>query len=581
MKNFSTLAELILFQADKYNNPKAFNFKEDGQVRSFSNQKFKEDCFHFACGLRELGIHKNQRIANFSYQNPIWLIVDLGSILAGAITVPIFFNISKENLLYEISDSDVKYVFTDNREFCETAKKENIDIKIITYGFKTKDTISFEDVMQSGKQAAQDEKYDFETLVKKTDPQDLATIIYTSGSTGRPKGIELTHQNLVSQIKDTATFFPLPKADIALSFLPLAHIFERMVMMFYITRGISIHFADDVKNVAKLLKEIRPNLMTVVPRVLEKVFIGIEDGINSENFFKKIIGKIALKRALSKNVKTLPNIFDAIFDTLIYKKFRAALGGNIRMIICGGAALSEDIERFYQNVGIKIYCGYGMTESSPVLTANCQRNHKFGTVGKAFPSVELKIARDGELLARGSNIMRGYHGKPDKTAEVIVKGWLHTGDLAKIDAAGYIKIIGRKKEIFKTANGKYVNPVPLEHQLMHLLGFLAGAVVIAEGRRFVSVLLFPDFDLLQKTKTKFGFDGNDEAFLKSKNLHNFVQKNIDEMNKNLDHWQQIQKFFISLDQISIESGDITPSMKLKRNILEEKYKEMVEEFYKE
>jgi long-chain acyl-CoA synthetase len=354
-----------------------------------------------------------------------------------------------------------------------------------------------------------------------------------------------------------------------------------MVMMFYITRGISIHFADDVKNVAKLLKEIQPTLMTVVPRVLEKVFIGIEDGINSGNLFKKIIGKIALKRALSKNVKTFPNIFDAIFDTLVYKKFRAALGGNIRMIICGGASLSEDIERFYQNVGIKIYCGYGMTESSPVLTANCQRNHKFGTVGKAFPSVELKIARDGELLARGPNVMRGYHGKPDKTAEVIVKGWLHTGDLAKIDAAGYIKIIGRKKEIFKTANGKYVSPVPLEHQLMHRLGFLAGAVVIAEGRRFVSVLLFPDFDLLKKTKAKFGFDGNDEAFLKSKNLHNFVQKNIDEMNKNLDRWQQIQKFFISSDQISIESGDITPSMKLKRNVLEEKYKEVVEEFYKE
>jgi len=185
------------------------------------------------------------------------------------------------------------------------------------------------------------------------------------------------------------------------------------------------------------------------------------------------------------------------------------------------------------------------------------------------------------LLARGPNIMRGYHGKPDKTAEVIVKGWLHTGDLAKIDAAGFIKIIGRKKEIFKTANGKYVNPVPLEHQLMHRLGFLAGAVVIAEGKRFVSVLLFPDFDLLKKTKIRFGFDGNDEDFLKSKNLHNFVQKNIDEMNKNLDHWQQIQKFFISSNQISIESGDITPSMKLKRNVLEEKYKEVVEEFYKE
>lgn len=580
MKNFSTLSNLIALQACNFKNPQAFNFKENGKLISFSNQDFLEKSFHFACGLRELGLQKNQTLGNFSYQNPIWLIVDLGSILAGATTVPIFSNISKENLLFQIADAQVKFIFTDNAQFFDLIKDENLNLKIITRGFKHQSAISFDEVLALGKKAAAEKKYDFETLQKSAQPQDLATIIYTSGSTGKPKGVELTHQNLVSQIQDTREFFPLSD-DIVLSFLPLAHIFERMVMMYYISQGVSIYFADDVKNVGNCLREYHPTLMTTVPRVLEKVFLRIKDGIDSASFVKKNLGQKALQRALQKDPKQKKNFADKIFDALIYKKFRTALGGKIRMIICGGAALSPDLERFYKNIGINLFCGYGLTESSPVLAVNCSKAQKCETVGTAYPSVQLKISADGELLARGPNIMRGYHNQPEKTAEVFENGWLKTGDLAKIDAEGFVKIIGRKKELFKNSNGKYVSPVPIEQKLMQELGFLLGAAVIAEGRKFTSVLLFPEFEILTKFKTKFNFLGSDVEFLKSEVLKKFTEEKIKKLNQHLNHWEQVQKFYITCEQISIESGEITPSMKLKRNVVEEKYKKVIDEFYVE
>lgn len=581
MKDFSTLSDVISFQANNFSNSRAFNFKENGVWKSFSNQEFLEKSFYFACGLKEIGLEKNHTLAICSYQNPIWLIVDFGSILAGAVTVPIFGNISQENLFYEISDAEIKYFFTDDAAVFAAVKESKPEIKIITYGINPENSLSFEGLILLGKKAVEEKKYSFEKLLKNNHPQDLATIIYTSGSTGRPKGVELTHQNLVSQIHDTAISFPLQIEDVVLSFLPLAHIFERMVMMFYITQGVSIYFVDDVKNVGNFLREVRPTIMTTVPRVMEKVFSRIKESVNFTNWIKKFLGQSALKRALTKDLLASPNLLDKFFDVIVYKKFRAALGGNMRMMICGGAPLSNEIERFYGNIGINLFCGYGMTESSPVLSANNKDYHKFATVGKAFSSVELKIASDGELLAKGPNIMRGYHKQEQKTSETLENGWLKTGDLATIDSEGFVKIIGRKKEVFKTANGKYVCPIPLEQKLMQNLDFLLGAIIVAEGRKFTSALLFPDFELLKKFKEKFNFTGSDEDFLSSEILKKFVQKNITQINKKLDHWEQIQKFHIATSPISISSGEITPSMKLKRKVLEEKYKNAIEDFYRE
>ncbi|MSP33630.1 MAG: long-chain fatty acid--CoA ligase [Rickettsiales bacterium] len=576
MKDFSTLSELILHQAAQFNDPHFLNFKENGEWRAFSNQEFLEKSFHFACGLKELGLQKNQTVAIFSYQNPLWLIADYGTILAGCVSVPIFHDIAEDNLLYQLQDADARYIFTDNKN---VAQIKNLSAKIIAYNFEGENITGFEALISLGKQAAEAKKYDLNVFVKEAQKQDLVTIIYTSGSTGRPKGVELTNDNLVSQIKATMQIFPLDAInDKALSFLPLAHIFERMVMSFYITQGIQIYFADDIKNVGNLLREVRPTLMTVVPRVLEKVFAKIKDGVDNAKFIKKILGQKALKRALEKDVGQV-EFFDKIFDRLVYKKFRAALGGKMRMLICGGAALSEDMERFYGNIGVKLYCGYGLTETSPVLAVNHAAAYKFATIGKAFSGVELRLAKDGELLARGPNVMRGYHNAPDKTAATIIDGWFYTGDLAQIDADGFVKIIGRKKELFKTANGKYVRPIPLEQKLVQELGFLLGAIIIAEGRKFVSVLLFPDFELLQKFKTKFNFRGGDAEFLQSQVLQDTVMAVVTRLNVDLDHAEQIQKFAIIATSISISSGEITPSMKLKRSVLEEKFKDVIEKFY--
>jgi long-chain acyl-CoA synthetase len=580
MKNFSTLCELVSIQASTFNNPRVLNFKRNSaEFISFSNQDFAKNVFHFACGLREIGLEKNQTFANISYQNPIWLIADLGAILAGATTVPIFSNISQENLFFEISDAKVGYVFTDNLESFSLLKKEKPELKIITYGLGEACGISFESLLELGKKAALEKKYDFDSLSNEVKPQDLATIIYTSGSTGRPKGVELTHQNLVSQIKATAEFFPLQQSDIVLSFLPLAHIFERMVMMFYLTQGASIYFVDDIKNLGNFLREVHPTLMTSVPRMLEKVFIRIKDGTNQANFIKKYLGTKALQRAIYKDPQDAKNFCDKIYDALIYKKFRAALGGRMRMVICGGAALSLDLQRFYQNIGVNLFCGYGLTETSPVISANCPKAHKFGTVGKSYPQVEIKISADGELLVRGPNVMRGYFNDAKKTAESLENGWFKTGDIAEIDAEGFLKITGRKKEIFKNANGKFVSPILIEQKLVQEIGFLIGAIAIAEGRQFTSALLFPDFEFLEKTKKKFNFSGSDEEFLATKILQNHVAQKVEKINKNLDHWEKIQKFKIIANPISIESGDITPSMKLKRKTLEEKFKNEIENFY--
>ena len=580
MKNFNNLGELIKFQHQNFKNKNFLNFKENQEWRSFSNQDFYEKIIAFAKGLEKLGLKRGQSLANYSYQNPIWLMVDLGAILAGAITIPIFNNISEDNLFYELIDSDAKFFFTDNEKICAKIKEKFPEIIIIGYGFKSTLSINLEDLLKNEENIIDNNIY-VEELFAKIKNDDIATIVYTSGSTDRHKGVEISHQALISQIRDSEAFFYLDNLEVVLSYLPLAHIFERMVMMYYISKGLTIYFVDDIKNLGNFLKEIKPTLMTSVPRALEKVFARINNGIEEAKFFKKIIGKKALGRALKKDPLLSKNFIDKIFDKIIYQKFRQAMGGQMRMIICGGSSLSQELERFYWNIGVKIYCGYGLTECSPVLATNAPHQHKFTSVGKAFPSVKLKIAKDGELLACGINVMKKYRNNPQKTAETFDGEWFKTGDLAQIDEEGFVKIIGRKKEVFKTSNGKFVHPVLLEQKLVQELSFLVGALVIAEGKNFVSALLFVDFDLLKNIKNKLKFDGENNQFFNSTILQNFIAQKIAIINKKLDSWEQIKKFKIIIEPISVESGEITPSLKLKRNVLERKFALEIEELYKE
>jgi long-chain acyl-CoA synthetase len=581
LSDIQTLSHLIFYQGKKFHHENALNFVENEKQISFSNQEFYNNALLFALGLKKLGLKKGDRIANISYQNPIWLICDFGSILSGGISVPIFENISNDHLQYEIEHSNSKIIFTDNQKTFNFIKKNFPDSKIITYGFRRKDHYNLDDILELGIEYFESKNFNEEKIINAAKPNDIAAIIYTSGSTGLPKGVEITHKNLISQIKATSKAFKLYKdQDQILSFLPLAHIFERMVVTFYISQGVSINFVDDVNNLGVFLKEVRPTLMTTVPRMLEKVYAKIFEGVDCSKGFKKFIGTKALKRALVKNPKDPLTIFDRVYGKLVYSKFLAALGSNMRMVICGGAPLSEDLEKFYQNIGINLFCGYGMTETSPVISANNMNANKIGTVGKAFDQVKVKIAKDSELLVSGPGVMKGYHKDKKRTAEIIKNGWLKTGDLAEIDRQGYIKIIGRKKEGFKSSNGKYINPVNIEQKLVQKISFLIGVVVIGEGRNFTSAIIFCDLDLLHKAKEKIGFIGRSGDILRSKILNDYISSKIDEVNKDLDNWEKIRKFHIAKEEISIESGEITPSMKIKRGKILEKYQKQIEGFYK-
>ncbi len=584
--NFSNLVEMIDFVKSTYKNPKALNFINNKTWHSFSTQEFADNIELLSLALKDIGLKKGNGFGITANPSPIWLMFNFATMSIRSVCVPIFANISTENLLFEIKDAKIEYFFCDNQENLKTLLKSKIKFKkIITVGFKNNENneniIDFDDLIKIGLKIRKDYPNSYRNITKKIKEDDIATIIYTSGSTGIPKGVEITHKNLVTQIKGADANFELKHdEDIALSFLPLAHIFEGMVINFYISKGISVYFVNNVNDIGKLLKEVKPTLMTVVPRMLEKTYSKMVEKLEESGVFKKLIGKLAFKLALDTNpdLKKIP--FYWFFNKVVYQKLTVALGGNLKIMICGGAPLSIELERFFNNIGINLYVGYGLTEASPVICTNSPKFHKIGTIGKKFPAVQIKI-KNGELLTKGDCVMKGYHNDEEKTAKYIDKnGWLKTGDLVTIDEEGFVTISGRKKELFKTSGGKYVSPVPIEQQILQNCNFLIGALVIAEGKKFVSCLMFFDFDAIEFHKEKLGLKNlGDQEFLSSKIIQNKIQNSVNNVNKNLNKWEKIIKFELITDRISIENGDITPSMKLKRSALEKKYQKIIESFF--
>jgi long-chain acyl-CoA synthetase len=406
------------------------------------------------------------------------------------------------------------------------------------------------------------------------------SIAYTSGTSGRPKGVELTHRNLISQIEGAALIYHFDReADVAFSFLPLAHIFERMVMHFYLSQELSVYFADSVKNVGVLLKEVNPTVMTVVPRLLEKVFFTMKLKAMEGNFIQKALVSLAFYRATTKDPFTKESFLDSILDKLVYKKLRTALGTRMRMLISGGAALSDVLYRFYLNIGIPLYQGYGLTESSPVISSNTPEHNKIGTCGKVFPGVEVKISDEGELMARGDNVMRGYHNNVETTNEVLDSdGWLYTGDLAQIDDEGYIIITGRKKELFKTSTGEYVSSVYIEQELVSN-GWFEYALIVGDAKPYVVALLFVDHAFLGRLATQM--KSTPRKALESEKFNVMTKEFILKINKKLDHWEKIRYYKIIADDLSIENGQLTPSMKLAKQHLLEQYSAQIDSMYKD
>ena len=547
-------------------NERFINHTDSGQWKHCSRSEFLETVRYLTLAFDARG-WRNKQIALVIDPSVYWLMIDYALMLSGAVSVPLFTNISTKNLRFEIKDAGVEIAFTQTQEQVRIIGEANPDVVCIDIDATCTGCVSIETMSREGKEIDQKSPKRFEELLYGITPEDVITIVYTSGTSGLPKGVELTHLNLISQIHDTGVKykFDLHK-DTALSFLPLAHIFERMVMHFYISTGMSVYFVDDVKNLGVIIKTVHPTVMTTVPRLLEKVYAKMQQKAKEESLLKRWILKLAFYRANHKDIDAKNGWIDVLLDKLVYQKFRASLGGSLRMIISGGAALSPDLNRFFFNIGIPVYQGYGLTESSPVICANAPGENKIGTCGKHFFHTEVKLSSEGELLARGPGIMHGYHNNPKATkAAIDTDDWLYTGDLAKIDDEGYITITGRKKDLAKTSTGEFISVEYIE-QLLVSSGLFEHVLVVGDNKPFVSVLLIVD---AHNGKEKVA----SVAFQKE------IKRLIKTINRKLNEWEKIRNFHLSTEVLSIEAGDLTPSMKLARDHVQERFSDAIEQMY--
>ncbi len=567
---FKTYNDLFNYITKEFDNPNFLNYLDNGKYKSISTKEFYQKVICLAIALKKIGVKKGETVAIFVKSSPFWLIFDFAIQKIGAISVPIFDNISKQNLNFEIEDAKIKYVFIDSMNRIEDIKH---DVVFITHNFciKEKGFYNLDDIFHTD-----NKECDINSLEKNTPkPNDIFSIIYTSGNTGTPKGVVLSHKNIINQIHSINKILPLPKEEIILSLLPLAHIFERMVMSFYLNRGVSIYFVDEITNVANLMKSVRPTMLTAVPRLLEKIYFKIKMNINNKTGLEKLIAKTAFNYAHNENLNKKTFLFK-FFDKTVYSKLREIFGGRIEKLVSGGAALNKEIYQFFINIGIPIYQGYGLTESSPVISTNYPEVSKVGSSGKAIPNVEVKIV-DGELLARGPSIMKGYLNCEELTSQTIDnEGWLHTGDIAYIDEEGFIFIKSRKKDIYKLSTGNYVSAITIEQELQKNK-FVEFAIVIANNKKYVSCLFFIDKeiynnDILNKTLTL-------EEYFNRNEVHENLKNTITNVNKKLNEWEKVVDYRIVTNEISIEGGELTPSMKICRNIIESKYKNLINSMY--
>lgn len=607
---FSTLSELALHVGTLHQNPSALVYKRRDRWRPIASDTFLASVRRAGECLMALGVKPGDRVGLSAESSPFWLMADLAILGAGGVTVPMFPNAARDTLRHQIADSGLRVLIVGSRELRETLRPLCGDVHILVLsprlmtGERQEEAASGpgegpELIPAAGgvpvppfdasdasdasawAYAGADRPDSWDARAHAVKPEDPATLIYTSGSTGHPKGVELTHANLLSQIQAARLRFPLLPDDSALSFLPLTHVFERMVSYFYLASGVSLHFAEDPRSAGQDLREIRPTLLTVVPRFLEKAHDLIITNARKQGGLGGKFAQAALRRAGERTEESPVSWRDSLFDRLVYSPVRERMGGRLRLVICGSAALDPKLARFFINIGVDVYEGYGQTESAPVLTANHPGHRKLGTVGQAFPGVEIRLAPDGEVLARGPNVMRGYFGRPDATRETIVDGWLHTGDLGRLDEEGYLTIIGRKKELFKTTTGKFVAPLPIE-QAFAAHRLVDSAVVIAEGRPYVTAVIFPDFDELLAWRNELSQAAAGSltgSFLRSQPVLDRFTALVDAVNANLNSWEKVYRFALADAPPSIEGGELTPTLKLRRHIVEAKYAAKIDALY--
>lgn len=566
---------------------RSLNTKYNGVWESTSSEEFLEKSNQISRGLLQLGVKKGDKVAIISSNNRTeWCIVDIGVLQIGAIDVPIYPTITAEDYSYIINHSESKYCFVSDvvvYEKIKSIQNECPNLKEI-YCFDTiKGCKHWSAVLELGKDAAHQSKV--LAIKESVNPQDLATIIYTSGTTGTPKGVMLSHNNIVSNVIAAQKRLPLDKGKaVALSFLPLCHIYERMLMYLYQLSATEVHFAESLETIGENLNEVNPDVMTAVPRLLEKLYDKIYGkgqtltGIKKKLFNWAVNVGLAYEPYGKNGVGYSIKLF--IARALIFKKWKSALGGNLKLIASGSAALQPRLARVFTAAGLTVVEGYGLTETSPVISVNDMRDGKFrvGSVGQVVENVKVKIADDGEILCKGPNIMMGYYKNQKLTDEVIKDGYFHTGDIGHIDDDGFLKITDRKKEMFKTSGGKYVAPQVIENVVKQST-LIDQVMVVGESQKYPAALIQLNFDAVNEWLGQTDIPLNYTEMLANEKVLNKIKKDIDQANENFAQWEKIKKFKLTPEIWSVDSGHLTPTMKLKRKIIKSKYQDLLEEIY--
>ncbi len=581
------IIDLLPYQLKKHPQSDAIAYKEAGQWKTYSTQEVIDNAAKVSRALLQYGIQKGDMIALIANNRPEWNFVDIGILNIGAVVVPIYPTISEGEYKFIFNDAEVKLAFVSDGGLYAKVSHIGGEVPSLRDIF-TFDKVSgakhFTDFLALDNNSNQ---LEVDALFAKVDAEEMATIIYTSGTTGTPKGVMLSHRNIISNILSVSDILPLESTHRALSFLPLCHIFERVVVYTYFYTGASIYYAESMETIGENIKEVKPHFFSSVPRLLEKVYDKIVGTGHTLTGIKKSLFFWALNLGLEFDDQgkngPIYNLKLAIARKLIFSKWQEALGGNLLGIVTGAAALQNRLSKVFSAAGIRVRQGYGQTETSPVLTVDKFEDGEYylGTVGQVIPGVEIKLdPANGEILAKGPNIMMGYYKRPDLTAETIKDGWLHTGDVGTFVDGKYLKITDRVKELFKTSGGKYVAPQVIENKMKES-PYIEQIMVIGENQKFVSALIIANFPAIKEWAKRHDVDAtrSNEELLKDPAVLKLFKDEVEGFNKNFGHVEQVKRFKVMPKEWSMEGGELTPTLKVKRKVVMEKYQKEVDEIY--
>jgi long-chain acyl-CoA synthetase len=587
--SITRLFDFPYYQLEKNNIKACLVTKYNGKWIETSTQEYINKANAISRALLKLGVEKNDKIAIISSNNRTeWNIMDIGVLQTGAQTVPIYPTISEEDYEYILNHSESSYCFVSDEEVLRKVNsiKKNVPKLKEVYSFnEIEGCKNWNELLQLGDDNSN--QNEVENRKENVKPEELATIIYTSGTTGKPKGVMLSHHNIVSNVLDSSPRIPFEEGTSrALSFLPICHIFERVILYIYQYYSVSIYFAESIDKLSENIAEVKPTVFSVVPRLLEKVY----DRIIEKGSALKGIKRKLFFWAVDLGLRYEPYGANGIWyelqlklaRKLIFSKWKDGLGGNLNVLVSGSAALQQRLTRVFAAAGMPVMEGYGLTETSPVITVNDIRNRLFkvGTVGKVIQNVEIKIAKDGEILCKGPNVMMGYYKDEELTKEAIHDGYFHTGDIGEIDSEGFLKITDRKKEIFKTSGGKYIAPQNIENTMKQSL-FIEQIMVIGDGEKMPGAFIQPNFSYLRTWAENEGIaiGASNEELVSNTNVIQKIQQEVDLYNEKFGNWEKIKRFELTPNVWSIDGGELTPTLKLKRKIVKEKYIQLYNKIY--